>query len=851
VALQSVFGFKGCPSKECHCKNKRRCCEFEKQGEPTAMGSVIQDLKYGMRVLRKNPAFTIVAVLVLALGIGANTAIFSVVNAVLLRPLAFRDPARLVHVWHVPPPKSFPGMTRFSVSAANYLDWQRQNDVFQEMAIFSGSSMNLTGGGKPEFVQAATVSAGFFSVLGVEPMLGRAFRPGEDQPGHNHEVVLTHAFWQSRFGGDRNIVGQQITLNDEPYTVVGVMGPRFTYPDWEQKLWTPLAWTPKEAAVRGEHHSIVIARLKPGVELKHAQAEMNAISDRLAKQYPADDKDWGAVVAPLREDLVGDVRPALLVLLGAVAFVLLIACANVANLLLAKAMARAKEIAIRTALGASRGRLVRQLLFETMLLAVAGGVAGLAVAKFGITLIAHFLAHQVPASTDFSLDTYVLGFTLAISLLTGILAGIVPAWRLSKANVNETLKQGLGRMGDTGGNRTRAALVVSEVALSLMLLAGAGLMVRSLWNLRRANPGFDSGNVLSMSLPIPQTRYKTPGEEINFWNQTLERIRSLPGLESAGAVDDLPIDNGGSHQPIMIEGRPVVPMAEQPEVDVRASSTGYLRTMHIPLLRGRDFNDSDTADRPGVILISEAMAKRFWPGEDAIGKHLTLWFTRDRVREVVGIVGDVKLDSLDQKDTNSALYVPLMQLSAPTDADWHSFGLDLVVRTSTSPGTVASAVTNAVHEIDPEQAVLHVQTMEQFLAESISPQRLNMLLLATFAGLALLLAAMGIYSVLSYSVRRRVREIGIRMALGAQIRDVLRLVIVDGMKPALIGLGTGLVGAILLGRVLAKLVFGVKTTDPATFVAVSALLAGVAFLATVIPAYRATLVDPMRTLRDE
>jgi predicted permease len=577
---------------------------------------------------------------------------------------------------------------------------------------------------------------------------------------------------------------------------------------------------------------------------------MSTISDRLARQYPEDDKDWGAVVVPLREDIVGDVRPALLVLLGAVAFVLLIACANVANLLLARALARSKEIAIRTALGASRVRLIQQLMFETILLALGGGVAGLLVAKFGVDLIVHFLAQQLPRATEISLDASVLGFTLAISLVTGIVAGIVPSWKLSKANVNETLKQGLGRAGDSGGNRTRSVLVVCEVALSLVLLAGAGLMIRSLWNLRSTNPGFDSRNVLTFSLPIPRTRYKSATEEINFWNQALARMRALPGVETAAAVDDLPF-NGGSHQPIAIEGRPAVAMSEQPEVDVRIISTGYLRAMHIPLVRGRDFNEGDTADKPGAILISEAMAKRFWPNEDALGKRLTMTFAPEKIREVVGIVGDVKLDGLDQVELNSAIYEPLAQISAPPSGEWRSFGLDVVVRTTTPPATLVSAVTNSVHEIDPQQAVAHVMTMDQFMAESISPQRFNMLLLATFAGLALVLAAIGIYSVLSYAVRRRVREIGIRMALGAQIRDVLRLVVFEGMKPAVAGMLIGLTGALLLGRVLAKLVFGVKTTDPATFAAVSILLMAVALLATAVPAYRATRVDPMRTLRDE
>jgi predicted permease len=577
---------------------------------------------------------------------------------------------------------------------------------------------------------------------------------------------------------------------------------------------------------------------------------MSTISDRLARQYPEDNKDWGAVVVPLREDIVGDVRPALLVLLGAVAFVLLIACANVANLLLARALARTKEIAIRTALGASRARLMQQLLFETILLALGGGLGGLLVANFGVDLIIHFLAQQLPRATEISLDASVLGFTLIISLITGIVAGIAPAWKLSKANVNETLKQGLGRAGDSGGNRTRAALVVCEVALSLMLLAGAGLMIRSLWNLRSTNPGFESHNVLTLSLPIPRTRYKTPVEEINFWNQVLAKMRALPGVEAAAAIDDLPF-NGGSHQPIAIEGRPAVAMSEQPEVDVRVISTEYLRAMHIQLVRGRDFNENDTADKPGAILISDAMAKRFWPNEDALGKRLTLTFAPGKIREVVGIVADVKLDGLDQAELNSAIYEPLTQISAPPSGEWRSFGLDVVVRTTTPPATLVSAVTNSVHAIDAQQAVAHVMTMDQFMAESISPQRFNMLLLATFAGLALVLAAIGIYSVLSYAVRRRVREIGIRMALGAQIRDVLRLVVFEGMKPALVGMAIGLTGAMLLGRVLAKLVFGVKTTDPATFAAVSILLIAVALLATALPAYRATRVDPMRTLRDE
>jgi putative ABC transport system permease protein len=814
------------------------------------MAGAFQDLKYGARVLRKSPGFSVVAVLVLALGIGANTAIFSVVNAVLLRALPFADPDHIVGVWHVPPPKSFPGMTRFSVSAANFTDWRTQNDVFENIAIYSLKFVDVAGGDKPEHVRAVRVSSGFFAVLGVEPILGRTFMPDEDQLGHHQEAVLSYAFWQSRFGGNRDIVGQQILMDNEPFTVVGVMGPKITYPDWNQKLWVPMAWTPKEAVVRGEHHSLVIARLKPGVKIAQAQQEMSAISERLARQYPEDDKDWGALVVPLREEIVGNVRPMLLVLLGAVAFVLLIACANVANLLLARALARGKEIAIRTALGASRLRLVKQLLCETIILAITGGLAGLGVAHLGVTLIVHFLGEQVPSFMEIGLDRQVLGFTLALSLLTGIVAGLAPAWRLSKANVNETLRQGMGRAGDSGGNRTRAILVVCEVSLALMLLAGAGLMIRSSWNLRTSNPGFEAHNVLTMSLPMPANRYKSVEEEINFWNQLMSRLRSLPGVENAGAVDDLPTE-GGSHQPIAIEGRPALALSEQPEVDVRIATTGYLRTMRIPLRRGRDFTESDSATTPAVVLISESMARRFWPNEDVVGKRLTLSFFPGVVREIVGVVGDVKMDGLAQAEPSPSLYMPLGQLKLPPNQDWRSFGLEVVVRTTTPPDTLASAVTNAVHEVSPPQAVLKVMTMDQLLAGSVTQERFSMLLLVTFAALALLLAAMGIYSVLSYAVRRRVREIGIRMALGAQIRDVLQLVMFEGMKPALTGLAIGVVGALLIGRVMASQVFGVTTTDPATFATVSALLAVVALMATVIPAYRATRVDLMKTLRDE
>ena len=815
------------------------------------MPGVLQDVRYAVRQLRKSLGFTAVAVVTLALGIGANTAIFSVVNGVLLRPLQFNNPDRLVRVWHVPPAKSFPGMPTFSVSAANYLDWEQQNHVFEGMAIYTFHGFTLTGSDKPEQVDACAATAGFFSTLGVQPMLGRAFTPEEDQPGRSNVVVLSHRLWQEHFGSNPGIVGHDIKLDGQSYLVAGVMPASFQFPDFAQ-MWTPMAWTDKEKAVRGEHHSVVIARLKPEIALKQAQAEMNTISSRLEQQYPEDDKGWGALVVPLHEDMVSDVKPALLVLLGAVGFVLLIASVNVANLALARTFSRQKEIAIRTALGASSVRVLRQILTESILLALAGGALGLIWAHSGVRLIMAFLADRLPHSIHVGLDAKVLAFTAAISVATGILAGVLPALRLTRTNVSQSLKQGLGRTdADSSGNRTRSILVVSEVALSLILLVGAGLMIRSFQNLHGVNPGFDSHNVLTMTAMVSRAKFPTPDQQINFFEQVLQRVRTLPGVESAGVVDDIPLDNGGSHQPIAIEGRPTLPMSEQPEVDVRLISSGYLSALHIPVLRGRDFSDSDLVGRPAVILISESMARQFWPGEDALGKRLTLTFSADKVREVVGIVGDVKLDGLDQTRPSAALYVPLDQMSVPSTGGWNSFPMTLTVRSGSGSAGLVSAVSNAVHGVDREMPLRDILTMDDLVANSLTQQRFNMLLLGAFAGLALLLAGVGIYSVLSYSVRRSVREIGIRMALGAQLSDVLRRVVLEGMKPTLLGVAIGAGGALALGRVLSGMIYGVKATDPVTFLAVAVLLAVIALLASFIPAYRATKVDPMVALRYE
>ena len=682
-------------------------------------------------------------------------------------------------------------------------------------------------------------------------ILGRVFTSEEDQPGRSNVVVLSHRLWQEHFGSNPAIVGQNIKLDGQSYLVAGVMPATFQFPEFAQ-MWTPMAWTDKEKSVRGEHHSVVIARLKPGIDVKQAQAEMTTISSRLEQQYPEDDKGWGAVVVPLHDDMVSDVRPALLVLLGAVAFVLLIASVNVANLALARTFSRRKEIAIRTALGATSAHVLRQILTESVVLALAGGAIGLTFAHAGVRLIMAFLADKLPHSMDVGLDAKVLAFTALISVASGILAGILPALRLTRGNVSQSLKAGLGHTdADSSGHRTRGVLVVSEVALSLMLLVGAGLMIRSFQKLNRVNPGFDSRNVLTMTAMVSRAKFPSPEQQVSFFERVLERVRALPGVESAGVVDDIPLDNGGSHQPVAIEGRPILPMSEQPEVDVRLTSAGYMSALHIPVVRGRDFNSTDIAGRPAAVLISESMARQFWPGEDALGKRLTLTFSPGAVREVVGIVGDVKLDGLDQTRPSATLYVPLDQVSTSTTRDWNSFPMTLVVRSASAPTGLVSAVSNVVHDVDREMPLRDILTMDDLVANSVTQQRFNMLLLGAFAGLAVLLAAVGIYSVLSYSVKRSVREIGIRLALGARVGDVLRMVVLEGMKPTMLGVVVGTVGALALGRALSSLVYEVKPTDPLTFAAVILLLAAIALLATIIPAYRAAKVDPMVALRYE
>ncbi len=804
------------------------------------MAALLQDVRYGLRVIAKGPGFAAVAIAVLALGIGANTAIFSVVNAVLLKPLPFPEPDRIVSVPHVPPPEIFPGRKTFSVSPANYLDWKRENGAFESMAAWGEDDLALTGSGRPEDIAAGFVAPDFFSVLRVRPLLGRTLVAGDDEPGHR-VAVLSEALWRTRFGSNPSAVGGTVVLNGETYTIVGVLPAAQTFPE-DARLWVPLVWTPEERAIRGIHDYSVIARLKPGVSVAHAQAEMNVLSARLAQLYPKDDKGWGAAVIPLHEDLVGDLKPALMVLLGAVGFVLLIACANVANLVLARTVGRRKEIAVRAALGASRARIVRQLFVETILLALAGGALGLVLAGAGVRLIVGFLGDHLPHAGSIGVDGPVLAFTVGLSLLTGILAGILPGWRLTGANPIDALKQGGRSDADAGNPAVRNGLVVAEVALALMLMAGAALLVRSLGKLRGVDPGFEPKNVLLAVVYTHDARYPTPESRTAFFDRVLERVRALPGVTAAGAMNTVPLTDGGSTQPVAIDGAPAATLAEQPEVAVRNIMPGTLAALKIPLRRGRDFTPADSEKAPPVVLISEAMARKFWPGQDAVGKRLTLSFYPGVVREVVGVVADVKLRGVAHGEPVAAVYGPEAQLSR--------FSLTLIVRTAVEPRTLASAVTAAVQAIDPEQPVTEIETMEQHAGDALTHARFTMLLLAAFAALALLLSAVGIYSVLAYAVRRRTREIGIRMALGAQQWDVIRLVVGQGMRPALLGLGIGLVGSFAFGRALSSLVFGVSPTDPATFASVAALLATVALLACALPARRATRVEPTEALQE-
>jgi putative ABC transport system permease protein len=811
------------------------------------LGDFSQDLGYGLRMLLKNPGFTIVAVIALALGIGANSAIFSVVNTVLLRPLPYQDPDRLVMVWEDNTKAGYP---RDTPAAANYIDWRDQNQVFEGMAAIADMSFNLTGTGEPERIDGRRVSANLFPLLGVEPQIGRAFMPEEDQPGRNRVVVMSHGLWQRRFGSDANITGKSLTLNGDSYTVVGVMPPHFQFPESDDELWVPLALTSQEAANRGRHYLQVVARMKPGVTLEQAQTEMTTIAARLQQQYPDQNTDLSAAVTLLHEHVAGDIKPALLVLLGAVGFVLLIACANVANLLLARAAVRQKEISIRIALGASRLRLIRQFLTESILLAALGGVVGLLLSLWGVSLLKAFIPPTISQAAEVSIDGRVLIFTLLISLLTGLIFGLAPALQASRFNLNETLKEG-GRDSAAGsrGNRIRDLLVIAEVAVSLILLIGAGLLINSFLRLRNVDPGFRTGKLLTMQVELPVQKYPDQARRSAFYTELISRIEALPGVNSAAVTNWIPLVRQGDSIGFSIEGRPdpAPGQGKRPTVVTRVTSPHYFQTMGIQLMQGRVFGEQDKVDSPAVAVINETMARRFWPGEDPVGKRITPgslnspdpddWLT------IIGVARDVRQFEL-VADPKPQMYISYMQ--AGFFAPRH-----LVLSTAVEPLSLASAVRKTIWEIDKDQPVSNIRTMEDVLSDSIARQRFSMLLLGIFAAVALVLAAVGIYGVMSYSVAQRTREIGIRMALGARRGDVLMLTVGGGLKLVLIGVALGLVAAFILTRVMSSLLFGVSATDPTTFIIISLVLVSVAMLASYIPARRATKVDPMVALRYE
>jgi putative ABC transport system permease protein len=813
----------------------------------------LQDLRYSTRMLLKHRGFTLIAILTLALGIGANTAIFSVINATLLRPLPYKNPDQIVMVWGTNP-GGFGWRGKTGFSAPSFLDYQQQNQVFERMATFNGVDFTLRGEDNSERIHSGMVTAEFFGLLAVQPILGRTFVAEDGQPGRDHVVVLSYGLWQRRFGSNQRIIGQTIRLDATSYIVIGVLpqGFDFSIPDYFESrgLWVP-ALLPQENSnsERGHKYLSVIARLKPAVTLSQAEQDMRVITERLAREYPSSMSKFGVKLIPLSEQVVGDIRLTLLLLFGAVGFVLLIACANVANLQLARASTRQREIAIRRALGASRVRLLRQLLTESVLLSLIGGTLGLLLALWGITLLTRLSPAGILHGTIATVDLTVLAYALVLSLVTSILFGLAPALQLTSTRYRAALKEG-GRnsAASEGGLRLRKLLTVSEVALSMMLLIGAGLLIRSFIGLLRVNPGFESKNILTARVYLPQYSYPEVTRQTAFYMQAMERIKGLPGVIAIGATDELPLTMGTHTSTFFIDGRANIDDLDQSlAVQNRLVSSDYFRVMGIPIISGRAFADTDDGSAIPVALVNQSFARRFFPNENAIGQHLRFksenpWIT------IVGIVGDVRGFGLD-KEAKGEIYLPDQQQSFATYNRLSR--MHLVVRTTGDPNAIAGALLESIREIDKGLPVLQPQTMETVLAASIAERRSNMVLLGLFALVALMLTGVGIHGVISYSVTQRTQEIGIRMALGAQARDVLQLVIRQGMSLVLIGLCIGLVGAIALTRVIVTLLFGVSAKDPLTFVAVAALLSIVSFVACYIPARRATRVDPLIALRCE
>ena len=808
------------------------------------MGTLLNDLRYAARMMGKNPGFTLIAVITLALGIGANTAIFTVVNAVLLRPLGFHDPSRLVIVAEKSP---YPTIT---TSYENYVDWRAQSQSFESMEGTRGATIALTGAGDPERLNSRYATAGLFPLLGVDAVVGRTFRAEEDAAGGAPVVLLSYGLWQRRFGGAPDAVGKSITLDSRPYTIVGVLPKGFELLQPADVFLPFTPWAKTLPDDRNWHPGIyAVARLKPGVTREQARTEMVGITKRLENQYPEYNTGISAEVVGLQDRLVQNVRPALLLLLGAVSFVLLIACVNVANLLLARAASRGREIAIRTSMGASRWRIVRGLLTESVLIAVTGGALGLLVASAALGPLLHMAEGSVPQIFSVGLDRSVLLFTLVVSVLTGLVFGIVPALRTGKIDLRETLNEGSrGSTTGRGHHRILGALVATEIAVALLLLIGSGLLLRSFSRLQEVSPGFQPDHLLVADLPLSQNAYAKPELRYEFFDRLVERAKTLPGVKSAGAASFLPVSGGGSLIQFNIEGRPPKTPHDYVAAGYRTVTPQYMETMGVPLLQGRNIAAGDVEKAPAVVVINASMARTYFPGENPLGKRMQIGATPDKdvpYMEIVGVVGDV-LQGLDT-DAKAEMYLPYRQ----ADTVLPVFQLSVVLRTSGDPRLQAAALRSAVREIDPNQPVVKIRTMEENMATSVTEPRFRTWLIGIFAALALVLAAVGIYGVMSYSVNQRTNEMGIRVTLGAQPNDVFRIVVGEGLRLALIGVGVGLIGALAATRVLRTFLYGVSAIDPVTFAVTAALLTLVAVAACYFPARRATRVDPMVALRYE
>jgi len=807
------------------------------------MDALIKDLKFAFRGLFKRPGFVAVAVVTLALGIGGSTAIFTVVDAALLRGLPYKSPDRLVHLWEKTPQSAF---SKREFSYPDYQDYQN-NNVFEGLAAYTGGRVLLSGDGEPESVGGPRVNANFFNVLGVDPILGRTFQAGEDQQNGPRVVVLSYGLWQRRFGGDTGVIGKPLTINGDSYTVIGVLPASFQFALRAGDLWLPYQPTQNQLTRRFMHGTNLIGRLKPGVTASQAQSDLSVIAGRIEQEHNQSHAGTTVRIVPLQEEVIGTVRPILLVLLAAVGFVLLIACANVASLLLTRSLARQKEVAIRSALGASRWRVVRQLLTESIVLSLLGGAAGLLIAYWGVpALVAALPQNQLnamPFLKTLGLDSSILAFSFALSLVTGLVFGLAPALQSSRLDLNEVLKEGGRNMAAGAGHRLRSAMVVTEIALAVVLLVGAGLMMKSLLRLLQTNVGFKTENLLTMTMVLPPTKYTQANQLINFSDQIQERVRSLPGVSNSGTVDVLPL-NGGNTTRFYIDGDPVPAPGQEIESNIRVVSDTYFQTLGVPLIAGRMFDQRDMPDKPVVVLIGKTIADRLFAGRDPVGRKIRYNSIQLDPVEIVGVVGDVKITGLDE-EVRPVLYYSYRQSAGPF--------ANLVVRSDGDPVALTASVRNEIRNLEPDAAILNVNTMDQMIGQTPASfmRRFPALLISIFALVALLLASIGIYGVVSYSVSQQTHYIGVRMALGASPANILKMVLKQGLVLALLGVGIGVLAALLLMRLLRTLLFEVSTNDVTTFTLVAGALFVVALVACYLPARRATKVDPLVALRYE